>query len=237
MERRDFTKAVGGIVTTTAFGGATLLASSGGATATAGSTIDNPSAVTSDDGEITYVAVQATGRLQWDGFDEPATKARILTYVTLKQDGSAVWGENLIHDTGVFDLSSSWGGSGEDVSLAGDHESGQSGYIASDIDWGIAQRNRENNYNSGYGLPNNPAPVSPFTADDDGAQEQTKVVLRSVYILYDANESELTGQSGYPARPEASSSFVVTVNNQESSTSFGGDDGEGDTEDSAEVGV
>lgn len=237
MERRDFTKAVGGIVTTTTLGGATLLASSGGASATAGSTINNPSAVTSDDGKISYVSVQSTGRLNWDGFDKPAKKARILTYVTLKQDGSAVWGENLIHDTGVFELSSSWGGSGEEVSLTGDHDSGQSGYIASDIDWGIAQRDRDNDYNNGYPLPNDPAPVSPFTADSDGGQEQTKVVLRSVYILYDGNENELTGQSGYPDRPEASSSFVVTVNNEESSTSFGDADGEGETGDSADVGV
>lgn len=233
LGRRKVLGTVGGL----AIAGSGLAALTGGATATAGTSIEDPETAESDDGEISYVAVQTTGRLTWDGFDEPAKQARILTYVTLKQDGEAVWGENLINDTGQFELNSSWGGEGEDVSLTGDHEDGREGYIASDVDWGICQENRENNYNDGYGLPQNPAPTSPFTAGSDGEKESTRVVLRSVYMLFDENGNELTGQSGYPARPEASSDFVVTVQNEEATTGFGGKDGEGDSDDSAEVGV
>ncbi len=237
MQRREFTKAVGGIAGTTALGGAALVAGTGGASASAGGSISDPEAVESDDGEISYVAVQTTGRLTWDGFDSAVKQARIMVYVTLVRDGSAVWGENLIHDTDRFELDESWGGAGEDVSLGGDHEAGQSGYIASDVDWGICQANRENEYNDGYGLPSDPAPTAPFTADEDGTNKATKVVLRSVYLLFDANGNELTGRSGYPERPEAQSAFTVTVANEAASTGFGDEDGDGDTDDSATVGV
>ncbi|MDT3437956.1 hypothetical protein [Haloarcula sp. 1CSR25-25] len=182
--------------------------------------------------------MQTTGRLNWDGFDKPAKSGRIINYVTLIQDGQEVWGENKIHDTGMFDLTQNdWAGDGEETSLKGDHEAGQEGHIASDVDWGIAQENRENNYNNGYGLPSDPAPTSPFTAGSDGSQRKTRVKLRALYILYDENGNELTGQSGYPDRPSTTSEFVVTVNNEESSTSFGDDDAQGDTDDTAGVEV
>lgn len=233
LDRRTVLGTVGGL----AVAGSGLAALTGGATATAGSDIEDPEAVTSDDGEITYVSTQTTGRLTWDGFDEPAKYGRIMVYVTLQRNGNVLWGENLIHDTGQFALDSSWGGDGEEISLSGDHEAGQEGYIASDADWGICQKNREHIYNDGYGLPNNPAPVHPFTAGSDGGTQKTGVVLRSVYLLFDENGNELTGTEGYPDRPEAESHFIVTVNNQKSSASFGGEDGDGDTDDSAEVGV
>jgi len=236
LSKRNFLKGAAGIATIGTVGlGATAL--SGSATATAGSTIDDPSAVTSDDGEISYVAVQATGRVEWDGFDTPAKQARIINRVTFKRNGSEL-GSWEIHDTGKFDLTQSdWGGSGEEISLTGDHAAGQRGYIASDVDWGIAQANRENTYNNGYGLPQNPAPVSDLFAATDGGSTDTKVVLEATYLLYDSNGSELTGQSGYPDRIKTSSSFVVTVNNEQSTTSTGDADAEGDTDDGATVGV
>ena len=236
MQRRDLLKYGGGVLATASVGGAAFFATTGGASATAGSSIDDPSAVTSDDGEISYVAVQTTGRLSWDGFDEAAKQARIVTRVRYKRNGN-VLNEWTIHDTGKFDLTGSWGGSGEETSLGGDHEDGQDGFIASDVDWGIAQKNRQNSYNNGYGLPNSPAPTSPLYANDDGSTVQTRIVLESVYLLFDGSGNELTGQQGYPDRPTATSDFVVTINNEESSTSFGDSDGEGDTGDGAQVGV
>jgi len=50
-------------------------------------------------------------------------------------------------------------------------------------------------------------------------------------------EIALTGTSGYPDRPTFSEDFVVSVTNQSASTASGGADAEGDTGDSAEVGV
>jgi hypothetical protein len=225
-----------GIGTTAAVGGLGAASLLGGASATAGSSIADPTPVTSDDGEITYVAVQSTGRVSWDGFDTPARKARILSYVTLSRGGSELWSGE-IHDTGKFDLTGEWGGSGEETYLNGDHHAGQSGHIASDVDWGICQRGRQNLYNGGYGLPSSPAPTDYFYADGDGSTKKTKVTLRTEYRLYNENGQELTGTSGYPDRPEGEASFVVTVNNEEATTTSGTTDAEGDSTDSATVGV
>jgi len=236
VSRRNVIKAGAGVAAVGGLGlGTTLLSDS--ASATAGGSIDDPGAVTSDDGTVTYVAVQTTGRLNWDGFDRAAKKARVITRVRYKRDGSFI-DTHQIHDTGKFDLTQeSWGGSGEEISLVGDHSDGQKGYIASDVDWGIAQANRGHVYNGGYGLPSDPAPVEPLAADTDGSSTQTRVVLKSEYRLYDANGQELTGTNGYPNRPTFSEDFTVTVDNEAATTSGGGSDAEGDTEDSAEVGV
>lgn len=237
MQRRKLLKVVGGIGVASSAAGAGVFATSQGAEATAGSDIANPSSVTSDDGEITSVAVQTTGRLTWAGFDTPAKQARIITDVSLQRNGSEL-NNYRIHDTGKFDLTtSSWGGAGEETSLSGDHEDGQDGYIASDVDWGILQENRENNYNDGYGLPNNPAPTAPLYADADGSEQRTKIVLKATYLLFDSNGNELTGKEGYPDRKQTSSSFVVTVNNEEATIGTGGEDADGDSDDSAEVNV
>jgi hypothetical protein len=236
LDRRDILKGVGGIAGASAVGGIGLLATTGGASATAGGSISNPDAATSDDGEISYVAVQTTGRVNWDGFDRPAAEARTLTRVRYKRGGS-VLNEYQIHDTGKFALDGEWGGDGETTELNGDHSPGQAGYIASDVDWGIAQQNRQNTYDGGYGLPNNPAPTAPFYADADGSTQETRVILEVEYRLYAGSGAELTGTDGYPDRPVSTSEFVVTVNNEASSTSFGDNDAEGDTQDGAEVGV
>jgi len=236
VDRRTVLKSLGGVAGASLVGGAGMMALSGGASATAGGTIDNPSPVTSDDGEITYVATQTTGRLNWDGFDEPAKYAQMLLRVKYKRNGN-VFANYDIHNTGKFGLDQDWGGKGEETNLVGDHEAGQKGHIASDADWGIAQANRESLYNGGYGLPNNPAPTDPLEAETDGGQVRTSVILESEYRLFDSNGSELTGTKGYPDRPVFSENFVVEVNNQEATTSGGSEDAEGHSGDSATVGV
>lgn len=245
-------RVIGGIGTTALLGSIGAAALTGGASATAGESLEDPETAVSDDGKITYVAVQSTGRVEWDGFDEPAKYGRIKVYVTLKDtEGTVVWGDvedNLIHDTGTFSLTSSWGAEGEEISIGGDHKDGQEGYIASDSDWGICQKDRDHYYDpsesdnisddaTGYALPADPAPVSDFNVDTDGDSKDTVVEMRSEYVLYDSNKTELTGRSAYPERPEATSEFTVTVENQATVSSFGGEDGDGDTDDNTSVGV
>jgi len=212
-------------------GGIGFLAASSQASATAGSSIDDPAAATTDDGEVRYVNTKTTGRVTWDGFDKPAKYARIYIGVELHRNGNEL-ANKWIHDTGVFSLTGSWGGSGEETSLSGDHKDGQSGYIASDADWDIIQAS---GYSSGS-LPNDPMPAQRLFSDQDGSTKKTKVILKGQYRLYDADENELTGTNGYPDRPTGSSNFVVTVNNQEATTGSGDGDAEGDTDDSATIG-
>jgi len=241
VDRRTVLKSLGGAVGVGLVGGTGMMALSGGASATAGSSIDNPTAVSSDDGKITYVAVQTTGRLTWDGFDKAAKKARMKIWVKYKRDGS-VFKDYYIHDTKKFDLTQSkWGSNGDETSLSGDHEAGQEGYIASDVDWGIAQKGRQHVYDNvhqdDYPLPNDPAKTQPLYATDDGSSKETRVILEAEYRLYDADGNELTNTEGYPDRPTHSSDFKVTVNNEASTTGAGDDDAQGDTDDTAEVGV
>jgi|GEM_PF-1495741 hypothetical protein len=219
-------------------GGAGLFASTQGATATAGGTISDPSPVTSDDGRIKWVATRTTGRVTWDGFDDPVKYFRIVVSVELKRNGNTQWAGQ-IHDTGKIDATQgeNWGSSGDAIYLQGEYGEGRAGTIASDADWGIVQRNRNNIYNNGYALPSNPAPASYLYANADGSTTKTKVILKSEYRLYASDGSELTGTSGYPDRPDFSSSFVVTVNNQEATTGSGDADADGHTGDEAEVGV
>jgi len=228
LDRRTVLGTIGGL----AVAGSGFAALTGGATATAGSSIKNPQAVTTDDGEIRYVRTHTTGRLNWDGFDTPARYGRIFVGVELHRNGNRL-ANKWIHDTGKFDLQSDWGGSGEEIVLDGDHEAGQAGYIASDADWDIIQAA---GYDGGN-LPEDPMGASKLYADSDGSTQKTRVVLKAQYRLYDKNKSELTGTSGYPDRPSASSDFIVTVNNEESSAGFGDEDGDGDTDDSAEIGA
>ena len=223
---------------TSALGGGALLATTGGASTTAGGSISDPAKAVSDDGRIQWVATQTTGRMTWDGFDEPVGYFKIIVSVELKRGGSTLW-SGTIHQTNKIDTAqgSSWGGNGEAIVLKGEYGEGRAGHIASDADWGIIQRNRENNYNNDYGLPDNPAPASYLYADTDGSTAKTKVVLRSQYVLYANDGSELAGTSGYPDRPEFSTSFVVTVENQAATTGTGDADAQGQTGDSGEVGV
>ena len=240
-KRRDVLKIIGGIGASTVAGGAALGLGSTEASATAGSSISDPGPATTDDGRIKYVNTKTTGRVNWDGFDTPARFGRILVKVELKRDGN-VFTSKRIHDTGLFDLTQSgWGGSGEETSLSGDYEAGQEGYIASDANWDIIQSAEE--YDGGTSgsrgnFSNGAVSAEGLYADDsDGQTQTTRVILRSTYLLYDENENELTGSNGYPSRPQASSDFVVEVNNEEATTSFSGSDAQGDSGDEATVGT
>jgi len=64
VDRRTVLKTLGGAAGIGLVGGTGMMALSGGASATAGGTIDDPIAVTSDDGRIQYVAVKSTGRVE-----------------------------------------------------------------------------------------------------------------------------------------------------------------------------
>jgi hypothetical protein len=233
MKRRNILRGAAGAGTALSIGSIGFLATSGGASATAGSSIADPAAGTTDDGEIRYINTKTTGRLTWDGFDKPAKYARIRVGVELHRNGNKL-DEKWIHDTDIFSLSGDWGGSGEETSLDGDYEDGQAGYVASDSDWDIIQAA---DYSSDSSLPSDPMAAQRLFAEEDGSSKKTRVVLKSQYRLYDANENELTGTSGYPDRPQSSADFVVTVNNQESTTGFGDGDATGDTRDSATVGT
>jgi hypothetical protein len=237
LSRRNAVRGIGALGTVGALGGVSALLSQG-ASATAGGEISDPNVFTSSDGTVDWVSIQVTGRLNWNGFDDPVGEFRILSDVELKRNGNTLW-SGRINDTGKVDATqgSDWGNSGEEIVLNGDYDEGRAGYIASDAGWGVVQRNRDNIYNNGYGLPENPAPAAPLYSNTDGSTVDTRIIVKSTYILYGKTGQELTGQSGYPERPQSSSSFVVSLNNESSSTNFGNSDAEGDTDNTVDVGI
>lgn len=240
MERRDYLKTAGGIGATGVAAGLGLATfASSGAAAAADLTIDDPAAVESDDGSIEWVAVRAYLRTEWDGFDEDVHYARYIDEVTIRPND-----ENhtyTIHETYTEDFDDGkdpggdgWGGDGEHYSAAG-----KEGHVRVDVDWGIAQKDRENVYNEGYGLPADPAPVTDLEAGDDGETKESTVVLTKRVRLY----GEGTNGEGTPNNPltgpnspwglddpTASDSITVAVTNEEATASS---EGEG----SAETGV
>lgn len=229
MKRRTLLKGLGATAGAAAIGGAGLVASSDSVVATAGGQLNDTSAKT-DDGSVEYVSTQTTGRVRWDGFDTSVEKAKIINRVQYVRGGS-VQEQYKINETDVFTPSDgAWQG---DDGNGERFDSGTEGYIAADADWGIAQAGRQNNYNNGYGLPENPAPTDPLEVDSDGSTKKTKVVLVAEYVLYSGSGTELTGQSEFPDRPVAKSSTVLTVSNQKATSGFGDEDQTGDTEDSA----
>lgn len=227
MSRRGVLKGLGATGATAAAGGAGLLAMSGGAVASSDTLVDDTSIETAD-GEVHWVAVDLSGEVSWSGFDEPVEKARIQSFVEiLDGEDNSLWGSNLINDTQQFDLTGDWGDD-EEV------ETGRSGYIKTDADWGIVQKDRDHYYaqngesapdGNGYGLPQNPAPAHHLYVDEDGVTETYYVELTTVYMLFDANGNELTGTDGYPDRPESTGRFQVQVSNTSSTASIDSDGG------------
>lgn len=216
---------------TLAAGGAGLAAFSGsGAAAESNIAVEDAPTVTTDDGTVEWVAVKLWVRTEWDGFDSDVHYVRYTDEVTIAPNGAdetytinQTLSDDL--DGGKSPGGEGWGG--DDGYHGGEHysDAGKAGYIHADVDWGIIQRNRENTYNQGYGLPNNPAPAETLFADDDGATNETLVRLDKQIRLYDADENPLTGPDGSQgvADPSVSAEFVVTVENEAANTSNAGD--------------
>jgi len=198
MQRRSMLKTIGGIGAASVLGSAGLLASTGSvAAASSDLTVSDPSTVTTDAGQLKWLAVTAELRTEWDGFDEDVHYARYIDKVTLRPNSDDLTYE--INDTFTDDFGDGksqggdgWGGDGEYYSAAG-----TSGFVHVDIDWGICQANRDHLYDSGYGLPANPAPVAPLEADSDGETMDSTVVLTKQIRLYGAG----TDDSGTPNNP------------------------------------
>lgn len=221
MQRRDLLKTIGGIGATATVGGLGLTAMSGSAAAQSQLAISDPSAVTTDDGSIEWVAVTAYLRTEWDGFDEAVHYARYTDKVTIRpnsENNTYTINQTLSDDLGSGKSQGGSGWGGDSGPFGGEYYSGAGteGFIHVDIDWGICQENRSNVYNSGYGLPSNPAPVDNLEADTDGATKQSTVRLIKEVRLYDANQNPLTGpNSPYGIDdPTASVDLTVSVTNQ-----------------------
>lgn len=213
--------------------GAGLTAMMGGASATGGTNFGSTS-LESNDGTVEYVAIFGDSVVSWDGFDTPATQARIVNGASARKKGqsrgSLISRQNL-NDTGKFDLSlgDSWGGAGETISTS---DGGREGTIESDIGYGSGGNKNEEVYweivddgdsetLNDYGLPQNPLSAAPFEVNSDGSSQDYVITIYTRYEWYDSSDNLIFEK-------EFTSEISLTVNNQTASaTGSSGPDDDG----------
>jgi hypothetical protein len=233
LERRKLLKRAGVSLATLTAAGAGLGTMMGGAVATGGSNFTKTS-LTSNDGTVEYVAIFGDSVVNWDGFDEPATQARIVNGASARiqgnSRGSLISRQNL-NDSGRFDLSlgSSWGGAGETISTS---DGGREGTIESDIGYGSGGNKNEEVYweivddsdsesLNDYGLPQNPLPAAPFEVSSDGSSQDYVISIYTRYEWYDSSDTLIFEK-------EFTSDVPLTVTNEpESATGSSGPDDDG----------
>lgn len=224
MDRRQFLKGVGATGALSIGGGALVLSSTQSAVA-ASFTITDPSAVTSDDGSINFVRMQAAQRVEWDGFDTDVHAARYIDRVTIRPNSDNFTAK--VNDSTSDDLST-WSGNGDSEGWGGDGEFtsgvGKAGFVRADIDWNIIG-------DPGASSPSEGGPRSIETpadeldrleVDTDGETKESTVVFEKEVRLLDSNGNEVAGPNGPYDAAVSSDSFTVSVTNEAATTATNG---------------
>lgn len=243
MQRRTVLKSAAGIGAV-GIGGAALTGS--GAADTHADTDYSVGDITlsSDTGDIDYVAMYGEGTFEWRGLETPATHVEIETTATAyDSDGAVLTYENdagetesledvHLNTTGPIALSqgADWGNHDDELSGEGTRGYvthgvgiGPGGNYDKSIEWVIVGEKPADVAGSGYGLPDESLSAKPFTAGDDGESATYDVVVTSTYTLYNGtgeDQEELVSTS-------TAGNISITVENiaAESGTTEGDEGG------------
>lgn len=215
MKRRQVLQGAGAAGATLAVGGFGLASlTGGGAAANTNLEATDPSAVTTDDGEIKWVAFGGRLRFQWDGLDSQATYGRYV--VETRVDTGSGYNNWRSHGSDYGELGANWGGSNDDT-----QQTGTDGYFQfkygdeyGNADYAIAGsgsnlRDAQNKYDT-----------SVFEADSDGTSQTTKVQFRFTCSVWNGEPG-----NGGTKLIEASdtASFTVEVTNRAATATTGGE--------------
>lgn len=237
MERRKFIKGMGAAGATAAASGIGLAAFTGGAAA-ADTSLEatDPSAVTTDDGEIKYVAFGGRLRTEWDGLDTEATHGwyEIETRVNTgggwsnwrshgaasgplgDEQGAANHDGDGAFEHGEENTSGSWGGTNDSNTGPGTDGSFQFKYGDENNNQDYAIAGSGNNLRDAA----NKYDTSVFEAGDDGDTQTTEVQFRTTCRLYDGE----VGNGGSKLIEDSDEAkFTVTVNNRTATANTGGE--------------
>lgn len=216
MERRQLLKGVGAAGATAATGGIGLFALSGGAAA-ADTTLEasDPSAVTTDDGEIIYVAFGGRLRFEWDGLDAGATYGRYKTESRVYQDSNTGWSDWRSHGSDYGELNAKWGGDNDYTDDTGTDGVFQFKYGSPYNQPSYAISGKSENTRDAK----NKYDKSIFEAATDGGQEVTEVQIRLTCQVWDGEP----GSGNMLKEATDAATFTVTVNNREATASTGGE--------------
>lgn len=225
LSRRTAVKTLGAIGALGAGTGAVALFGAEPATA-ASFTISDPSAITTDDGSIDFVRLQAGHKATWDGFDTAVHKARYIDRVTIRpSDENQTY---TVNDTTSDDLSN-WSGQGDANGWGGDDEYtsgvGKAGYVHAGVDWNIVGASDETRPPAEGGARSieDPAPATDLLEPDtDGATKKSTVVFEKRVRFYDASGNPLTGPNGPYDDAVVSDDFLVEVTNESASVGASG---------------
>lgn len=211
-----------------AAGGASVIALSGGAKA-ADTSLEatSPSAVTTDDGEIKYVAFGGRLRFEWDGLDTEAQYGFYKTETRVDTGGGFSGWRSHGKDSG--ELGDGSGGSydqGDTGGWGGSNDSNSGPGTDGFFQFKYGDENNNQDYaiaGSGSNLrdANNKYDTSVFESDTDGGTQETVVQFRMTCRVYDGEP----GTSGTSMLIEASdtATFTVKVNNRSATATTGGE--------------
>lgn len=217
LSRRRLLQGAGALGAASVGGGAILLSSATPAVASRFN-ISGPAAVTSDDGSLNYVRLQANLYLEWDGFDSDVEYLRYIDRVTVRpndQDRSRT-----VSDVTTAHLSD-WSGDGDSDGWGGDGEytsgPGKAGHAHADIDWNIiGNPDADDPADGGPRSIEEPADLLHLLEnDEDGSTKDSLVVFEKEVQLLDGDQNRLESSV-------SSDDFVVSVTNQEATTSASG---------------
>lgn len=238
MQRRDVIKSAAGALAVTTAGGAGLFALSGGAAAADDFTISDASPVTTTDGVVEFVEVDATHKVVWTGFDEPVYALAYHDKLVKASDGT----EHVLYDgTGspvrLEDFSSKgsgsdgWGGSGE---YASEDPSSyveatgptKTGFVNANINWRVLG---DGDAAGGALSVETPGSLDAFGIEEptDGETNTTTLEYHKTVSFYteDANGNlvQMGSAEGTLANAESVASFTVEVTNDASTSDSSGD--------------
>ncbi|MBX0325420.1 hypothetical protein EGH21_20545 [Halomicroarcula sp. F13] len=234
MQRRDYIKTAGGIATASVIGGAGLFASTGSVAAVqSGLDIQDASAVQTDDGQVSYVEVALTHRLQWDGFDKPVAKVAYVDQIIVAPNSSTPFTATIydgrnnpvdLEDFSEKNSSDGWGGDGEYASEDPNSYTKatgptKAGFVNADINWKILTDG-----GGGGNSVESPADLNNTSIEEptDGESNSTSITYKKTVYLYDDNGNLLGNDDGTVQSAVAEGTFTVTINNQDATTTSGG---------------
>jgi hypothetical protein len=226
MERRTLLKGIGGAGATAAAGGISWIALTGGAAA-ADTSLEgaSPTAVTTDDGEIQYVAYGGRLRFEWDGLDSEATYGWYKAESRINNgDGWTAWRSHgagsgkLGDDSGAYEEGETGGWGGSNDSNSGP---GTEGFFQFKFGSPYGQKDYAISGNgSDVVAVNNQYNTSQFEVDTDGGKQKTKVQIRKTCRVYDGEP----GNGGNIIIEDADKAqFTVTVKNRQAVATTGGE--------------
>lgn len=227
MKRRQILTGAGAIGAAVAAGGIGMFAFTDGAAA-ADTSLEatDPSAATTDDGEIKYVAFGGRLRFQWDGLDSEATYGEYKVETRVNTGGGfSSWRS---HGSDFGELGDGSGGSydqGETGGWGGNNDSNSGPGTDGFFQFKYGDENNNEDYaiaGSGSNLRDaaNKYDTSVFEADNDGGTQQTDVQFRMTCRVYDGDPSS---GGNLLIEDNDAATFTVTVNNRQATATTGGE--------------